>query len=133
MVGEILLVEDNDYNVDVSKQMLEFLGHHVTVASNGLEALSMIVARDLDGTRTAAGLPFDLVIMDCDMPIMNGFEATGALRRWERTGAAGLAGLDGLDRILVEGGGGGGGGGGGAAPARRPPAAAADHRGDGTR
>jgi signal transduction histidine kinase/DNA-binding response OmpR family regulator/HPt (histidine-containing phosphotransfer) domain-containing protein len=83
---EVLIVEDNDYNVDVGKQMLEFLGHSVTVAFNGKEALDAIVERDRAGKMTERGLPFDIVLMDCDMPVMNGFEATRAIRRWERTG-----------------------------------------------
>ena len=84
--AEVLLVEDNDYNVDVGKQMVEFLGHRVTVVFNGQEAVDAVVARDRAGQVTEGGLPFDLVLMDCDMPVMNGFEATRTIRRWERTG-----------------------------------------------
>ena len=58
--AEILLVEDNDYNVDVGKQMLEFLGHSVTVAFNGKEAVDAIVQRDRDGQWTASSQPFDI-------------------------------------------------------------------------
>ena len=86
-MASVLLVEDNDYNVDVCKQMLEFLNTRVTVAFNGREAIELIKQRDRnqDYLDSASGrFPFDLVLMDCDMPLMNGFEATRALRLWER-------------------------------------------------
>ena len=51
----VLVVEDNDYNVDVAKQMLEFLGHTVTVAFNGKEAVDIVVTRDRAGTVTPGG------------------------------------------------------------------------------
>ena len=82
----VLVVEDNDYNVDVCKQMLEFLGCAVTVAFDGRQALELLKYKDVRKDWTAGGLPFDLVLMDCDMPVMNGFDATRAIRRWEREG-----------------------------------------------
>jgi CheY-like chemotaxis protein len=59
----------------------------VVCARNGLEALHAVVERDEAGQYTRAGLPFDLVLMDCDMPVMTGFESTRAIREWESTGA----------------------------------------------
>jgi PAS domain S-box-containing protein len=73
----ILLAEDNAINRKVVVRILENLGHHVTVASNGREALE-----------STATMQFDLVIMDLQMPVMCGLEATRAIRdRERRTGA----------------------------------------------
>ena len=68
--GHLLLVEDNDVNQAVATQMLERLGYRVDVAASGLEALAAVERR-----RYAA------VLMDCQMPGMDGFEATAELRR----------------------------------------------------
>ncbi|MGE0420150.1 MAG: response regulator, partial [Acetobacteraceae bacterium] len=68
----ILLVEDNAANMRVTQALLETLGCQVTPAINGLEA----VARYREGT-------FDLVLMDCQMPEMDGYEATRAIRQIE--------------------------------------------------
>ena len=65
--GRILLVEDNPINQLVVQQMLNALGYEVVVANNGREALER-----LDG--------IELVLMDCQMPEMDGYEATRALR-----------------------------------------------------
>jgi CheY-like chemotaxis protein len=69
---KILLAEDNPINQVVAVRMLEKRGHRVTVVANGLEA---VVA--------AAREPFDLVLMDVQMPEMDGFEATAAIRQAE--------------------------------------------------
>jgi len=68
----ILLVEDNKVNQMVARGMLTKLGYQVTTANNGKEALSILEQR-----------PFDLILMDCLMPEMDGYEATGALRERE--------------------------------------------------
>lgn len=68
----VLLVEDNSINQKVGKRMLEALGCRVDVAANGAEALQ------LWGRAT-----YDLVFMDCDMPVMNGYDATREIRRHE--------------------------------------------------
>ncbi|MFO0647523.1 MAG: ATP-binding protein [Polyangiales bacterium] len=65
----VLLAEDNAINQKVATLLLERLGHRVTVAENGLRAL--------DALRDAR---FDLVLMDCHMPEMDGFDATRAMR-----------------------------------------------------
>lgn len=75
----VLVVEDNDYNVDVVQEMLLALGHRVTVARNGQEGLDAVLSRD-----TSEVMAFDLVLMDCDMPVMDGFDATRAIRAYER-------------------------------------------------
>ncbi len=76
----ILLVEDNPVNQTVAVKMLEKVGHVMTVASNGQEALDCF-----DRGR------FDLILMDVQMPVMGGLEATQAIRAREarRSWAAG--------------------------------------------
>ncbi|MCH7665722.1 MAG: response regulator, partial [Acidobacteria bacterium] len=69
----ILLVEDNLVNQEVAMGMLEGLGAIVKVANNGLEALDA-----LERSR------YDLVLLDCQMPKMDGYTATRELRRLER-------------------------------------------------
>ncbi len=70
--GRILLVEDNPTNQLVARRMLEKQGHAISVAEDGRAALACL-ARE----------PFDLVLMDCQMPVMDGYEATRALRQGE--------------------------------------------------
>ena len=70
---KILLAEDNLVNQKLAVRMLEKRGHNVTVAGNGLAALAAL--------ETSA---FDLVLMDIQMPGMDGFEATAAIRKSER-------------------------------------------------
>jgi CheY-like chemotaxis protein len=67
-----LVVEDNPVNQKVARLMLEKLGCHVTVGANGREGLYLFTK-----------LPFDIVLMDCQMPEMDGFEATAAIRKRE--------------------------------------------------
>jgi two-component system, sensor histidine kinase len=66
----LLLVDDNKPNIMVTQALLEALGCAVTTANNGLEAIA--------ACRREA---FDLVIMDCHMPEMDGYEATRAIRQ----------------------------------------------------
>ncbi|MGD0133732.1 MAG: ATP-binding protein [Bryobacteraceae bacterium] len=72
----ILLVEDNLVNQRVAVAMLTKRGHHVTTARNGLEGLN-VLRRD----------SFDLALMDVQMPVMNGWEATKAIRAREHGSA----------------------------------------------
>jgi protein-histidine pros-kinase len=69
---EVLVVEDNPVNQTVAQRMLEHAGHSVTLANNGEEALEAIDARH-----------FDVVLMDVQMPVMGGIEATQAIRARE--------------------------------------------------
>jgi PAS domain S-box-containing protein len=71
----ILVAEDNPVNQRLVARMLEKRGHLVKVAGNGREAL--------DALRRAN---YDLVFMDVQMPVMDGFEATGEQRRREKLG-----------------------------------------------
>ena len=65
----VLLVEDNDFNCDVATEMLKDLGVLYTVAANGREAVELVTARS-----------FDLVLMDIQMPVMDGLTATKLIR-----------------------------------------------------
>ncbi|MBZ5728478.1 MAG: response regulator [Acidobacteriia bacterium] len=69
----ILVAEDNAVNQRVVIRLLERRGHSVAVAANGREALAALVRE-----------PFDLILMDVQMPEMSGFEATERIRRSER-------------------------------------------------
>jgi PAS domain S-box-containing protein len=73
----ILLAEDNAVNQKLAIRLLEKRGHHVTVASNGKEALAALEPAAL--TRGH----FDVVLMDVQMPHLDGFEATAAIRARE--------------------------------------------------
>jgi two-component system, sensor histidine kinase and response regulator len=70
--GHVLLVEDNRVNQELAQNVLEVFGCRVDVAGDGREAIAAI-------TRNS----YDLVLMDCQMPEMDGFEATAELRRRE--------------------------------------------------
>ena len=73
----ILLAEDNSVNQLLAIRLLEKRGHRVTVTNNGQEALAALENDD-----------FDALLMDVQMPVMDGFEATAAIRERERlTGA----------------------------------------------
>jgi PAS domain S-box-containing protein len=65
----VLLVEDNEINVDLATALLERLGIVVSVAVNGREGVDRVVAE-----------PFDLVLMDIQMPVMDGLSATMLIR-----------------------------------------------------
>jgi CheY-like chemotaxis protein/HPt (histidine-containing phosphotransfer) domain-containing protein len=70
--GEILLAEDNLVNQEVAIGMLMVLGCDADLAENGLEAVMAV-----------RGKRYDLILMDCHMPEMNGFEASRNLREYE--------------------------------------------------
>ena len=67
------MVEDNVVNQKVAKRMVEMFGFDVDVAENGIVALACLKKVD-----------YDLVFMDCQMPEMDGYEATSAIRKSEK-------------------------------------------------
>jgi two-component system, sensor histidine kinase and response regulator len=74
----ILLVEDNPVNQRIAQRLLEKMAADVTLANNGAEALERI-----------AESTFDAVLMDCQMPVMDGFTATRRIRELERQSGRG--------------------------------------------
>jgi CheY-like chemotaxis protein len=69
----VLSVEDNEINQVVIEELVEQLGHTITSASNGVEALQAF-----EGEQR-----FDVVLMDCQMPLMDGYAAARAIRELE--------------------------------------------------
>lgn len=69
----ILVVEDNEINLEILIDMLECMGYRAEGAEHGKEALDKI--------QKSQNEPFDAVLMDVHMPVMDGFEATKAIRQ----------------------------------------------------
>ena len=82
VLGCVLLVEDNMVNQMVAEGLLEAMGYQVTIASDGKEALNCLENQT-----------FDAVLMDCQMPVMDGFEATRQWRQFEK--------VNGLSRLPI--------------------------------
>lgn len=70
--GRVLLVEDNPVNREVAVYMLQTLLFDVDIAVNGQEAVRKVQHGE-----------FDVVLMDCEMPVMDGYAATLSIRAWE--------------------------------------------------
>ena len=88
--AKVLLVEDNDINRQVGRELLEHAGLQVETVTNGKEALQAVTASD-----------FDAIFMDIQMPVMDGYEAAGEIRKWEtETGDLGLGAGDSEDGNL---------------------------------
>ena len=79
MRGRVLLVEDNPINQTLAKAMLQKLGLAWELANDGQEALDRVRASD-----------YDLVLMDCQMPVMDGYAATAAIRQLPDAARAGV-------------------------------------------
>jgi CheY-like chemotaxis protein len=69
----VLVVEDNPVNQRLASRLLEKRGHRVTVTANGREAVESVEKQT-----------FDLILMDVQMPEMDGFEATAVIRNREK-------------------------------------------------
>jgi CheY-like chemotaxis protein len=72
MDARVLLVEDNKINQMVASEMLDGLGAKVEICSNGAEAVEVLRQNK-----------FDLILMDCQMPVMDGFSAVAVIRDME--------------------------------------------------
>ncbi len=72
--ASILLVEDNEINQQVAQEILEGAGLKVTLAGDGLEGLDAVKSDK-----------YDAVLMDVQMPVMDGYAATKAIREWENS------------------------------------------------
>ena len=70
--ARLLLVEDNEINQQVAREILEGAGLNVTLATNGLEAVNAVKENN-----------YDAVLMDVQMPVMDGYTATKTIRKWE--------------------------------------------------
>ncbi|RSV31821.1 ATP-binding protein [Sphingomonas sp. ABOLH] len=75
----VLVVEDNDINRYLLAEIVRRLGHHVVSVENGARAVEYVTA--------PVGNPVDLVLMDVQMPVMDGLAATRAMRAWGGAGA----------------------------------------------
>ena len=79
---KILLVEDNELNQEIADEILTEAGFEVTIAGDGAVAVDMM--------KQAAPGQFALILMDIQMPVMNGYEATKAIRSMENPALAGI-------------------------------------------
>lgn len=77
--SSVLVAEDNDTNRYLIAEIVRRLGHEVVTVENGARAVEYVTA--------AAGNPVDLVLMDVQMPVMDGIAATRAIRAWSGAGA----------------------------------------------
>jgi PAS domain S-box-containing protein len=73
----ILVAEDNEINALLMRSLLSRLGHNAVITTNGEQAMESWLAA------TSAGTPYDLVLMDIQMPLLNGVEATKRIRAHE--------------------------------------------------
>ncbi|MBE6030479.1 MAG: response regulator [Clostridiales bacterium] len=72
----ILIVEDNEINLEIAEELLQMTGATIETAENGKIALDMV--------RESEAFHYDLIIMDIQMPVMNGYNATMAIRSLDR-------------------------------------------------
>ncbi len=77
----ILVAEDNDVNQMVIRGMLERMGHEVTVVKNGALVVEAYITCMKPGVHWR---PVGMILMDCEMPELDGYEATERIRAWER-------------------------------------------------
>jgi len=82
--ARVLVVEDNPVNQDLCVEMLNYFGCSTTLASSGSQALEALAAQD-----------YDLVLMDCQMPDMDGYQVTRIIRRREQQAAQSAPGAKG--------------------------------------
>ncbi|MCB1825045.1 MAG: response regulator [Candidatus Competibacteraceae bacterium] len=71
--GRVLVAEDNPVNQEMALAVLTLLGCQTEMVANGQEAVEAVARTE-----------YDLILMDCQMPVLDGFAATTAIRRWEQ-------------------------------------------------
>jgi signal transduction histidine kinase/ActR/RegA family two-component response regulator len=71
-INKILLVEDNQLNQEIASEILSSYGFNIDIANNGKEAVDMV--------QKVSDNCYDVILMDVQMPVMNGYEATKAIR-----------------------------------------------------
>jgi CheY-like chemotaxis protein len=84
---EILLVEDNKINARVLSKQLRAKGHHVFIAEHGLEALEYIKTTRYWRGGERPGKKLDVILMDWEMPVLNGIDCTRQIRQFEEQGS----------------------------------------------
>ncbi|KAI9137083.1 hypothetical protein BKA69DRAFT_62693 [Paraphysoderma sedebokerense] len=82
---KVLVVEDNKINQKIVTKYLKKLGYDFSVANNGLEAVNMVIEAIRAHRESSEEVPFDFVLMDMEMPVMNGREATKRIRDFENS------------------------------------------------
>ena len=85
----ILVAEDNEFNMEVVKTMLTQMGHSVECAWNGSEAIELLFdpnGKPIKDPECQSGISFsyDLIFMDCNMPVLDGYEASEFIRKNEQ-------------------------------------------------
>jgi CheY-like chemotaxis protein len=83
----VLIVEDNLVNQKVLQKQLKNKGFNVTVANHGGEALEKLRESHFYAHSNGRGAPLSVVLMDQEMPVMDGLQATKKIREWERNGS----------------------------------------------
>lgn len=76
---KLLLAEDNDFNAEFVKSLLEYVGFEVSVALNGKQALYTFMSNP--------AYTYDIILMDVRMPLMNGYDVAGCIRSSEKADA----------------------------------------------
>jgi CheY-like chemotaxis protein len=90
--GNLLVVDDTAENRDLLQVLLQHQGHQVTTAASGMEALELLASR-----------PFDLILLDVMMPVMDGFAVLERLKadeRWRHMPVLMVSALDRLDAVV---------------------------------
>ena len=91
--AKILIVEDNIVNQKVARAVFDWLGAEITIANNGEDAFTL-----------RKKFNYDMIFMDCQMPVMDGYQASRAIRQWEQeTEGAGHIAIIALTANAIEG------------------------------